>query len=242
MPGSADSRVISEYSRLAVPLNDEGPSTEEGTAADGPTESPPTSTPTEVPPTATHTPTTAATSTATPTPVPSDTPTAQDTATLTPTPTSTSTPQPTNTPTATSTPKPTKTPTPTRTPTPVRAPAVLRFDADRMNVAAGEPVVLTWETQGPGRVQISPGFEGGLGESGNVTVNPQITTNYVLHACNKTECSDRGIMIMVREPTPTATMGPPPTPTDTPTPTPRPLLVRDLLDRMSAAWPASCPP
>jgi hypothetical protein len=73
-------------------------------------------------------------------------------------------------------------------------------------------------------------------------VNPQISTNYVLHACNKTECVDMGVMVLVKEPTPVPPMEPPPPPTDTPTPTPRPPLIRDLIERMSEAWPRTCPP
>jgi hypothetical protein len=230
VPGSVDSHMISEYSRLASPLTEEGPGAEQ------PTEAPPAATATEVPPEPT------ATSTHTPTTIPSDTPENTATSTATPVPSATSTPPPSSTPTSTPTPKPTKTPTPTKTATPVRPPSILRFSADRMTVSAGESVVLTWETQGPGRVQIMPGFEGGLGESGSVTVQPEVATNYVLHACNKTECTDRGVMIAVKESTPTATMGPPPTPTDTPTPTPRPTRIRQLLDRMAQVWPASCPP
>ena len=200
---------------------------------------PPTETPTEVPTTdLTETPTEIPTET--PTEIPTEEPTDQPTDQ--PTETATYTPQPTATTTMTNTPKPTRTPTPTKTPTRPPLPTIVRFVVDRYSILQGESVVLEWEVRGATLVEIIPGWEGGVPDAGNITVYPNTTFSYRLHACNYDRCADQSVMIQVAPPLPTSTLGPPATPTYTPTATPRPLRVRQIIDRLAEAWPASCPP
>jgi len=212
---------------------------------------PPTETPTEVP---TETPTEVPTSvpTNTPTEIPTGGPTDQPTETSvspTETPTgpaetgtATDTPQPTATTTPTNTPKPTRTPTPTKTPTRPPLPTIVRFVVDHYSIRQGESVVFEWEVRGATLVEIIPGWEGGVPDAGNMTVYPNATFSYRLHACNYDRCVDQSVMIQVAPLLPTSTQGPPATPTHTPTATPRPLRVRQIIDRLAEAWPASCPP
>jgi hypothetical protein len=116
--------------------------------------------------------------------------------------------------------------------------------ADRYAIAVGESVTLSWDVTGAKRVQIMPGFEGGIGPTGSLTVQPPGTVSYLLHACYDDKCSDQTLMIITKaaQPTPTPTWSIPPTPTLTPSPTPRPFLVRRILDRLADVWPQSCPP
>ena len=102
--------------------------------------------------------------------------------------------------------------------------------------------MLEWEVRGATLVEIIPGWEGGVPDAGDVTAYPNATFSYRLHACNHDNCVDQSVMIQVAPPLPAATQGPPATPTYTPTATPRPLRVRQIIDRLAEAWPASCPP
>ena len=102
--------------------------------------------------------------------------------------------------------------------------------------------MLEWEVRGATLVEIIPGWEGGVPDAGNMTVYPNATFSYRLHACNHDRCVDQSVMIQVAPALPTSTQGPTATPTHTPTATPRPLRVRQIIDRLAEAWPASCPP
>lgn len=219
------------------------------------TPKPPTDTP--VPPTATST--TMPTSTATE--IPTATPGATQAATATEQPPATATgvATPTNTatgpaptamatatwtpsPTATETSKPTRTQTPTNTPTQPPMPIIVRFEANHSIVQQGDPVVLNWAVERATRVEISPGWEGGVSLVGDATVYPNASFPYRLRACNQDRCAEKTIVIQVSSPLPTATPAPTFTPTLTPTPTPRPYRVRELIDALANVWPDSCPP
>ncbi len=238
--------VVAEvrFQRNALYQEDPTPELPEPTSTDTP--EPPTNTP--VPPTETPTEVPTETPTETPTEGPTDQPTETSVSPIeTPTVpvetgTATDTPQPTATATLTNTPKPTRTPTPTKTPTRPSPPTIVRFVVDRYFIRQGEAVVLEWEVRGATLVEIIPGWEGGVPDAGNVTVYPNATFSYRLHACNHDNCVDQSVMIQVAPPLPAATQGPSATPTYTPTATPRPLRVRQIIDRLAEAWPASCPP
>ncbi len=225
------------------------------------TPKPPTDTP--VPPTATFTtmPTSTATESPTATVIPTATPGATQAATATEQPPATATgvATPTNTatgpaptamatatwtpsPTATETSKPTRTQTPTNTPTQPPMPIIVRFEANHSIVQQGDPVVLNWAVERATRVEISPGWEGGVSLVGDATVYPNASFPYRLRACNQDRCAEKTIVIQVSSPLPTATPAPTFTPTLTPTPTPRPYRVRELIDALANVWPDSCPP
>lgn len=235
MPYSEDANYVAVQDAADVqPQQEEQPQQDpppDQPPPDQPPADPPTDTPQPDPPTDTPVPTETTAPTDTPVPAP---------------PTNTSVP-PTDTPkpppTETNTPKPTRTATPTKTSTPVRPPTVEKFAADRMSVPSGGAAVLSWEVYNATRVQIFPGFDA-LSPFGNITVNPQGNTTYVLHACNHDTCTDRSLMILTgpAEPTPAPVYVPPPLPTDTPVPTPRPNTVREMFEKLAAAWPGSCPP
>ena len=238
---------------------------EEATAEPTSTNTPKPPTDTPVPPTATATSTTVPTSTATgvptataiatatplpthestqtPTPSPTATGVTAPTNTATgPAPTATATPSWTPTPTATDTPKPSRTPTPTKTPTQLPMPIIVRFEADRSIVRQGDSVILDWAVERATRVEISPGWEGGVSLIGNATVYPNASFPYRLRACNEDRCTEKSIVVQVTSPLPTETPAPTFTPTLTPTPTPRPHRVRELIDTLASVWPDSCPP
>jgi hypothetical protein len=64
---------------------------------------------------------------------------------------------------------------------PGAAVSVVRFSGDRDTISSGEAVTLRWSTTGATRVRIEPGFDS-LPPSGEQSVSPQRTTDYVLTA------------------------------------------------------------
>lgn len=56
---------------------------------------------------------------------------------------------------------------------------ILSFDADRTDVAAGEPVTLRWEAINAYAIELDPG-QGAVATRGTRTVHPRTTTTYTL--------------------------------------------------------------
>jgi len=157
-----------------------------------------------------ETPTEVATSTPTPTPTLVQPPT-----TVGPTDTRTPTP-PTRTPTstiATRTPTPTlitRTPTPTMitaTPTPTNVPPPeVTFWVDDDTITAGACTMIHWETQGAATVTLN-GMD--VTPSGSVSVCPETTTTYTIHAEGAGGTVDQSLTVNVSAPADTT---PPPVP------------------------------
>ncbi len=85
---------------------------------------------------------------------------------------------------------PTPTPVLSPTPTPTVLPDFPRihfFRADRLNITAGEIVLLQWDVSGADAIYLYPGGEGGVVAPGDMQVTPTMTTVYRLVAHN-----DRG--------------------------------------------------
>ncbi len=141
------------------------------------------------------------------------TPTPTLTATATPVPAGQNTPTPSATPTATATrqsadstatPTPTVTwtpmpgPTPTETPTPIATPSILRFDADRTQIAFGESVTLSWDVAGAATVLLRyPGAEESLPAQGSKVMTPQQQTTYTLFTASVAGANEAAVTVDV---------------------------------------------
>ncbi len=88
-------------------------------------------------------------------------------------------PTPTPIPTAT----PVSTPTPTQPPLP-DFPVIHYFRADKLNITAGETVLLQWDVSGADQIFLYPGGDAGVVAPGDMQVTPDVTTIYRLVASN----------------------------------------------------------
>ena len=87
----------------------------------------------------------------------------------------------------TPTPMPTATaiPTPTNTPVPLPDfPVIHYFRADKLNITAGETVLLQWDVSGADQIFLYPGGDAGVTAPGDLQVTPDVTTIYRLVASN----------------------------------------------------------
>ncbi len=124
---------------------------------------------------------------------------AQDTSFATPTATATrQSADSTATPTPTVTWTPTPGPTPTETPTPIATPSILRFDADRTQIAFGESVTLNWDVAGAATVLLRyPGAEESLPAQGSKVVTPQQSTTYTLFSASVAGANEAAVTVDV---------------------------------------------
>ncbi|MBL8230017.1 MAG: serine/threonine protein kinase [Bryobacterales bacterium] len=82
------------------------------------------------------------------------------------------------------------------------APRILSFQANPPAVTAGQPVILSWSTQGATLVEISP-EPGRVESSGQITVTPRGATRYMLRASNNQQISHAELTVQVnRSPPP----------------------------------------
>ena len=88
-------------------------------------------------------------------------------------------PTPTPVPTATNTPAPTDTPVPLPD-----FPVIHYFRADKLNITAGETVLLQWDVSGADQIFLYPGGDAGVTAPGDLQVTPDVTTIYRLVASN----------------------------------------------------------
>ncbi len=88
-------------------------------------------------------------------------------------------PTPTPIPTATNTPMPTDTPIPLPD-----FPVIHYFRADKLNIVAGETVLLQWDVSGADQIFLYPGGDAGVTAPGDLQVSPDVTTIYRLVASN----------------------------------------------------------
>ena len=88
-------------------------------------------------------------------------------------------------PTPTPIPTATATPTPTNTPLPLPDyPIIHYFRADKLDIIAGETVLLQWDVSGADQIFIYPGGDSGVTAPGDMQVTPDVTTIYRLVASN----------------------------------------------------------
>ncbi len=198
-----------------------------------------------------------------PTPTPTVTATAttvlagQNTPTPSATPTATATRQSadsTATPVPTVTWTPTPGPTPTPTPTPIATPSILRFDADRTQIAFGESVTLNWDVAGAATVLLRyPGAEESLPAQGSKVMTPQQQTTYTLFTASVAGANEAVVTVDVAAVFSAPTAAPvgvaqpaaaieaptaPPTETPTETWTPQPLPTETPLPSATPQPPA----
>lgn len=79
-------------------------------------------------------------------------------------------------------------------------PSILSFAAQPASVIRGDPTVLGWAVNGATSLAISPGVGAVTGTS--VTLNPQVSTDYVLTATNANGSVTRSVNVSVTEPPP----------------------------------------
>jgi hypothetical protein len=88
------------------------------------------------------------------------------------------------------------------TPTPT-SPTIVSFYVDRLAIAPGQQVTLSWEVLGATDVSITP--LGKVNAKDTITLQPSITTTYVLKATNQAGTATAGITVVVQSSVPAGT-------------------------------------
>jgi hypothetical protein len=84
------------------------------------------------------------------------------------------------------------------------SPSIVSFYADRIVLTPGQHVTLSWEVLGAADVNITP--LGKVNTRDSITLQPMVTTTYVLTASNSVGTSTAGITVAVQSSVPTGTV------------------------------------